>query len=163
MKLSDDSVDVGRQLRERCAIRFGTRSNHDVRPETKWENARPRQLAESALQSVSSDRGLTMPRYDQSDPAVFFHRSRTHERGSRHPNLEHAGSETFPLLRDSMQVRASGDSRASRECVRRSRRVRLLRICPGCEPSTACAPSCGGERGSYDPIWFPCAHEIRAS
>ena len=39
---------------------------------------------------------------------------------------------------------------------------RLRRTCPGCGPSTASGPSCGGEPGSYDPISFPYAHGTRA-
>jgi hypothetical protein len=36
MQLCDDPVDVGSQLRERRAIRLGTRPNDNVYPKAEW-------------------------------------------------------------------------------------------------------------------------------
>jgi hypothetical protein len=104
---------------------------------------------------------VTVARYDQPDTCP---RSRwMHERGSDGPNLEERGSDTLPLLRDTLQFRASCDASTSRKTQRRPRRVRLRRTCPGYGPSAASVPSSGGGRGSYDPTSFPFAHGIRAS
>lgn len=36
MQLRDDALDVGCQLRERRAIRLGTRPNDNVYPKAEW-------------------------------------------------------------------------------------------------------------------------------
>jgi hypothetical protein len=69
---------------------------------------------------------------DQPDASSFSYRK--HVRGSDDPNLEQRGSDTLPLFRDTLQIRASCDARTSRKTERRVGRVRLRRTCPGCGP-----------------------------
>ena len=102
---------------------------------------------------------MVKARDDQPDTSSFP--CRKHVRGSDDPNLEQCGSDTLPLLRDTLQLRASCDARTSRKSERRVGRVRLRRTCPGCGPSAASVPSYGGGRGSYDPTSFPYAFGIR--
>ena len=75
----------------------------------------------------------------------------------------HARADGALASRDLLQFRASSDACASRKAMRRLRRVRPLRTCPGYGPSAASVPSSGDGRALRDPTSFPCAHGIRAS
>ena len=66
----------------------------------------PFQVAEqSALELISRHGRVSEPGDDQPDTRAGAWQ--THERGSDGPNLEMSGSETLPLLRDTLQFRAS--------------------------------------------------------
>ena len=160
-QLPQRPVDVSGQCGKGRAVCLGTDPDHDVRRDVGREEPRPGELAQPALHTVPGYGGVTVARYDQPDPCSRAWQMR--ERGSDGPNLEERGSDTLPLLRDTLQFRASCNASASRKAQRRLRRVRLRRTCPGCGPSAASVLSSGGGQGSSDPIWFPFAHETRAS
>jgi len=155
------AIDIGRQSCKGCTIRLRPDPDHDVDSYIGGQEACSRQFSQAALYLVASNCGLAKPRNDQPDTSPCAHGK--YERGSDDPNLEYRGSNTLPLFRDVLKLRASGNARTSRKSERRAGRVRLRRTCPGCGPSTASVPSCGGEPGSCDPTSFPYAHGTRAS
>ena len=113
------SPDQNRQqLWKGCAIRFGADPDHDVSWHIEWQKSRSRQLSEAALDTVARNRRLAKPRNDQTDTRLCP--GRKHERGSDDPNLEKDGSDALPLLRDTLQLRASCDACTSRKSERRS-------------------------------------------
>jgi hypothetical protein len=160
-QLHHDALDIGSQRREGCVICLRPDPDHDVGRYIDREEARSGQFPQTALHPVALDCRLAKAWYDQPDPSPRAFRK--DERGSDDPNLECCGSDTLPLFRDVLELRASCDARTSRKPERRAGRVRLRRTCPGCGPSTASVPSCGGEPGSCDPTSFPYAHGTRAS
>jgi hypothetical protein len=107
-ELNDGLVDLQGKIRKCCPIRIGANTDDDVRRDVRYEEPRPRQLSESALESIPHHRGLAESRYDQANSRSFA--CRRHERGSDGPNLEMSGSETLPLLRDTLQFRAPRDA-----------------------------------------------------
>ena len=161
LKLCDHAVHVGGKRGKARFVCFRANPDDDGRRNIDWQDPRSRELAQPTLDPIPSYRRMPKSRNDQTDPRPGP--GRTRERGSDGPNLEERGSDTLPLLRDKLQFHASCDARTSRKSERRVGRVRLRRTCPGCELSAASVPSSGGGQGSYDPISFPCAHEIRAS
>ena len=157
----EDVVHICSECGEGCPIRVWADPDDDVGRDVGREEACSGELPQTALHLVPSDRRVTESRNDQPDAS-----SRSlwkHERGSDDPNLEQRGSDTLPLLRDTLELRASCDARTSRKSQRRARRLRLRRTCPGCGPSAASALSYDDEQGSSDPTSFPYAHGIRAS
>jgi hypothetical protein len=156
-----DAVDIGSECREGCPICVWTDPDDDVGSYVGWQEARSGKLSQAALHAVPGDCRLTESWNDQPNASS---RSRgKHERGSDDPNLEQRGSDTLPLLRDALELRASCDACTSRKSQRRAGRLRLRRTCPGCGPSAASAPSSDDGQGSSDPTLFPYAHGIRAS
>jgi hypothetical protein len=125
-------IDVGSKRRECCPIRLRTDPNDDVGGNIGWKQARPGEFSQAAFHSVASYRRLMKSWDDQPDSSSFSYRK--HERGSDDPNLEQRGSDTLPLFRDTLQIRAPCDARTSRKPERRVGRVRLRRTCPGCGP-----------------------------
>jgi len=160
-QLPERPVDVGSQVGEGRAIGLDANPDDDVGREVGREKSRSGELAQSPFDAVSGHGRVPVARHDQ--PNSRRRSWRMHQRGSDGPNLEERGSDTLPLLRDTLQFRASCDASTSRKTQRRPRRVRLRRTCPGCGPSAASVPSSGGGRGSYDPTSFPYAHGIHAS
>jgi hypothetical protein len=104
-ELSDGSVDIECQFGERSAIGIRADSDHDIRCHVDGKQSDPGQLTEPALELVSRHGGMSEARDDQSHARAGPWR--THERGSDGPNLQMRGSETLPLLRDTLQFRAS--------------------------------------------------------
>lgn len=153
-------VDVRSERAKAGSVGFGSNPDDDIRGDVRGKDSSSRKLSKASLDSVSGYGRVSEAGNDEADARP--RPRRMHERGSADPNLEERGSDTLPLLRDTLQFRASCDARTSRKPKRRAGRVRLRRTCPGCAPSTASVLSSGGGRGSYDPIWFPCAHENRA-
>jgi hypothetical protein len=104
-ELNDRSIDIGPKLGERCTIGIGADPDHDVSCHIEWEQPNPGQFTESPLQLIARHGRVSEPRDDQPDTRAGGWR--THERGSDGPNLQMRGSETLPLLRDTLQFRAS--------------------------------------------------------
>jgi hypothetical protein len=125
-------IDVGSERRKCCPIGLRTDPNDDVGGNIGWKQARPGEFSQAAFHSVASYRRLMKSWDDQPDASSFSYRK--HVRGSDDPNLEQRGSDTLPLLRNTLQIRASCDARTSRKPERRVGRVRLRRTCPGCGP-----------------------------
>jgi hypothetical protein len=81
-------------------IRLWTNANHDIGSYISRKETRPRQLPQTAFYAVASNRRLAEPRNDQPDtsPRALW----KYQRGSDDPNLEQRGSDTLPLLRDTL-------------------------------------------------------------
>jgi hypothetical protein len=106
-ELDDRSIDVQREVREGCPVRIRTDADDDLRRDARGEDAGTGQFTQPTLELVAQHRGVAEPRNDQPDSSSESRRR--HERGSDGPNLEMSGSETLPLLRDTLQFRASRD------------------------------------------------------
>ena len=104
-ELSDRPIDVDSQVCERRAIGFWADANHHIGRHVEWEQPDPGELTESPFELISRHGRVTEPRDDQPDTRAGAWRTR--ERGSDGPNLQVRGSETLPLLRDTLQFRAS--------------------------------------------------------
>ena len=160
-ELRHHMVDVRSERAKACSVCFGSSPDDHIHSDVRGQDSSSRKLSKAPLDSISGYGRVPEAGNDQADARPGP--GRMHERGSGDPNLEERGSDTLPLLRDALQFRASCDASTSRKPERRVGRVRLRRTCPGCAPSAASVLSSGGGRGSYDPIWFPFAHGIRAS
>jgi hypothetical protein len=104
-ELNDRTFDIDSQLCERRAIGIWADPDHHVRSHVEWKQSNPGKFTESALELISRHGRVPEPRDDQPDTCAGAWR--THERGSDGPNLQVRGSETLPLLRDTLQFRAS--------------------------------------------------------
>ena len=92
--------------------------NHHVHRSHPWQENRPRQLAEPALQAVSLDAGLPVFGNDEADP-----RMSEMQKGSAHPNIEMFGAKALPCSRDLTQLGATCDAVTARK---RGGRTRLM-------------------------------------
>jgi hypothetical protein len=81
-------------------IGLGTDPDDHVASDIGWEQSDSRQLSQASLDTIPRYRRLLIPRDDEPDACSGS--SRKYERGSDHPNLEQRGSDTLPLLRDTL-------------------------------------------------------------
>jgi hypothetical protein len=112
-ELSDYPVHLESELLEGDPICVRPDADDDVGRDGHREQAQSGELSESPLQSIPHDCRLSKARNDQPDTCPFAFGK--HERGSDGPNLEMSGSETLPLLRDTLQFRASRDAYTPRK------------------------------------------------
>ena len=123
-------VDVRSERAKACSVRFWSNPDDDVHRDVRGQDSSSRKLSKTSLDSIPGYGRAPEAGNDQADPSLCP--GRMHERGSDDPNLEERGSDTLPLLRDTLQLRASCNARTSRKPERRVGRVRLRRTCPGC-------------------------------
>jgi hypothetical protein len=121
---------------KRDTICYGARSNDGVQRTHPRQNLHPRDLAQSPLQAIACYRGLAISGHDEPDPT-----RRMSKRGSHPPQLEAVGSDTLPLARYSLHLRAPRQSMRSREPPT----LRRPRTSTEAERSTASALSCDAD------------------
>ena len=100
LELHDHPVDVRGKRSEGRAVSVGADPDDDVGRNVGWQDSRSGELPQATLDTVSRDGRLPKARNDQPDT-----RARSgwmHERGSDDPNLEERGSDTLPLLPDTL-------------------------------------------------------------
>jgi hypothetical protein len=100
LQLDDHSLDVGRERGERCTIRLGPNSDDQIGRDVCRKKPRSGQLTQPPLDAIPRYSRVSKSRDDQTDPGSCP--NWMHERGSDGPNLEERGSDTLPLLRDTL-------------------------------------------------------------
>ena len=99
-ELHENTIDIRGQGREGRVIGLRPDSNHDVGSYISREKTRSRQLTQATFYPVPRHCRLSEARNDQPDTSSWTFLK--HERGSDDPNLEVRGSDTLPLLRDTL-------------------------------------------------------------
>jgi hypothetical protein len=107
-ELNDGPIDVDAEVGEGRAIGIWTNTDDHVSRDVGRKQSNSGELSKSSLQLVPRHGRMAEPWNDQPDACA--RPWRTHERGSGGPNLKVRGSETLPLLRDTLQFRASRDA-----------------------------------------------------
>ena len=106
---------------------------NDVQPEIAGQDILANDLTQAALESVAVHRRSAMARHDDADP-------RKTERGSARPNREMSGPYDFPLMLNTLDVRASTDALRPRVAQALLTRPRTW---TEAAQSAASGPSCG--------------------
>lgn len=159
LRSGDQSISHTCQLApkfgKRDTICYGARSNDGVQRTHPRQNLQPRDLAQSPLQPIACHRGLTVPRHDEPNPPPP---PRMSKRGSDPPKLEAVGSDTLPLARYSLHLRAPRQSMRARKPPT----LRRPRTSTEAERSTASDPSCDADSIPHAPTASTSAPKIRA-
>ena len=99
-QLHGDPIDVRGKRGKGRSVGFGADPDDHIHRDAYRQEPRSRELSQAAFHPIARYGRLSKARDDQADPSV---RPRwKHERGSADPNLEERGSDTLPLLRDSL-------------------------------------------------------------
>lgn len=138
---------------KRDTICYGARSNDDVQRTHPRQNLQPHNLPQSPLQPIARHRHLAIPRHDEPNSAP-----RMSKRGSDPPKLEAVGTDTLPLARYSLHLRAPRQSMRTREPPT----LRRPRTSTEAERSTASDPSCDADSIPRAPTASTSAPKIRA-
>lgn len=129
MDLRSEFRDEHAQLGELQRIGGGSRVHDDVDRGDVGQQHRPRELAQTPFQAVSSHRGTPMLRHDEADARMGVMR-----KGSGHPNIEVFGAEPLPCASDCAELGATRDPARALECRRPAGFLTRRRTCSATGP-----------------------------
>lgn len=163
LRSGDQSISHTCQLApkfgKRDTICYGARSNDDVQRTHPRQNLQARDLSQPPFQPIARHRGLAIPRHDEANPPPPPPLPPwMAKRGSDPPKLEAVGTDTLPLARYSLHLRAPRQSMRTREPPT----LRRPRTSTEAERSTASDPSSDADSIPHAPTASTSAPKIRA-
>ena len=100
-----NACDICFQRVERRPIRFWTSTNDDIHYWSRRQQACTNELAQASLESIAVHSGFRVTRHDDSNACMS-------ERGSKYPNVEMSRSDSLPLSRNFLDLRAAREPMA---------------------------------------------------
>lgn len=151
--LRGDMADLLAQLVEARVVGLAPGTHEQVARGRLRQHLCARELSQSPLQPVSSNRGKPELRHHDSDAHVP-------ERRIESLDVEEARRQAATRAQQTLDV---GGPRYPSSTRKAERLLRRRRTCWAAVPSDACAPSSDGDSKLHDPTSFPCACETHAS
>src|SRR5688500_18038358 len=93
------------QYVERCIIRFWTSADDDIHRWSRRQQACTNEFAQASLESITVHGGFRITWHNDSNTCMS-------ERGSKYPNVEMPRSDSLPLSRNFLDLRASREPMA---------------------------------------------------